>query len=98
MCKFLVEQYPQWFTIERLKKNRGNKLYLDYVQHREGKTIIAPYSTRGNERGLVATPLYWDEVNEKLSPEAFTITSVVERINQLGNPFKDLIGQAKLLI
>lgn len=89
VCKFLVEQYPEWFTIERLKKNRGNKLYLDYVQHREGKTIIAPYSTRGNEKGLVATPLYWDEVNEHLSPEKFTIGKVIERIDQLGNPFKD---------
>jgi len=89
VCKFLVEQYPESFTIERLKKNRGNKLYLDYVQHREGKTIIAPYSTRGNGKGLVATPLYWDEVNEQLSPDQFTIVNVVERINQQGNPFRD---------
>ena len=89
VCKFLVEQYPEWFTIERLKKNRGNKLYLDYVQHREGKTIIAPYSTRGNGKGLVATPLYWDEVNEHLSPERFTIQHVIERTQQIGNPLKD---------
>ena len=89
VCKFLVEQYPDWFTIERLKKNRGNKLYLDYVQHREGKTIIAPYSTRGIGKGLVATPLYWDEVNEQLSPEQFTIQHVIERTQQIGNPLKD---------
>ena len=88
VCKFLVEQFPDAFTIERLKKNRGNKLYLDYVQHREGKTIIAPYSTRGNEKGLVATPLYWDEVNEQLSPDQFTIANVIERIDQIGNPFR----------
>ena len=37
VCDFLVEQEPQWFTTERLKKNRDNKLYLDYVQHKEGK-------------------------------------------------------------
>lgn len=89
VCKFLVKQYPESFTIERLKKNRGNKLYLDYVQHREGKTIIAPYSTRGNGKGLVATPLYWDEVNEQLRPDQFTIVNVIERIKQQGNPFRD---------
>jgi len=95
VCKFLVEQYPEWFTIERLKKNRGNKLYLDYVQHREGKTIIAPYSTRGNGKGLVATPLYWEEVNEQLSPEQFTIEDVIERTQQIGNPLKDfrIVGE-----
>ena len=89
ICDFLVEQEPNWFTTERLKKNRGNKLYLDYVQHKEGKTIIAPYSTRGNEKGLVATPLYWDEVNSKLTPEQFSIPAVLERIRSIGNPFRE---------
>ncbi|HWI47188.1 MAG TPA: DNA ligase D [Rummeliibacillus sp.] len=87
VCDFLVEQNPKWFTIERLKKNRHNKLYLDYVQHREGKTIIAPYSTRGNDKGLVATPLRWDEVNASLKPDLFTIPAVEERIKKHGNPF-----------
>lgn len=89
VCDFLVEQEPKWLTTERLKKNRGNKLYLDYIQHKEGKTIIAPYSTRGNENGLVATPLYWEEVRESLKPSLFTIPSVLERIKNQGNPFRD---------
>jgi bifunctional non-homologous end joining protein LigD len=87
VCDFLIEQNPQWFTTERLKKNRNNKLYLDYVQHREGKTIIAPYSPRGNEKGFIATPLFWEEVNETLNPSMFTISSVLARINKVGNPF-----------
>lgn len=87
ICDFLVEQNPKWFTIERLKKNRHNKLYLDYVQHREGKTIIAPYSPRGNAQGLIATPLHWDEVNHTLKPQLFTIPNVLERIKEQGNPF-----------
>lgn len=87
ICKFLVEQEPHMFTLERMKKNRGKKLYLDYVQHWEGKTIIAPYSTRGNELGCVATPLYWDEVKEGLHPQQFTIPKVIERLSNLGNPF-----------
>lgn len=87
VCDFLIEQNPKWFTIERLKKNRHNKLYLDYVQHREGKTIIAPYSPRGNEKGLVATPLRWEEVNNTLKPDQFTIPAVEERIKKQGNPF-----------
>lgn len=89
VCKFLEQQYPKWFTVERLKKNRENRLYLDYVQHREGKTIVAPYSTRGNANGLVAAPLYWDEVNEHLKPKKFTTIHVMERIRILGNPFRE---------
>ncbi|MFC4409773.1 DNA ligase D [Chungangia koreensis] len=89
VCDFLVEQEPQWFTTERLKKNRGNKLYLDYVQHKEGKTIIAPYSPRGNEGGLVATPLKWEEVNSNLRPGQFPVPAVLDRVRTMGNLFKD---------
>jgi len=87
ICQFLVNQVSQKFTLERLKKNRGNKLYLDYVQHAEGKTIIAPYSPRGNEWGSIATPLYWEEVKEGLNPNHFTIPTVMERVKTIGNPF-----------
>ena len=89
VCRFLCEQEPKWFTIERLKKNRNNKLYLDYVQHAEGKTIIAPYSPRGNVQGLIATPLFWDEVNDKLHPTLFPMPIVLERIKSEGDPFKN---------
>ncbi len=88
VCRFLCQQKPHLYTVERLKKNRHNKLYLDYVQHAEGKTIIAPYSTRGNELGLVATPLHWEEVNDDLKPHYFSIPVVMERMKKISNPFK----------
>ncbi|GAB0167687.1 DNA ligase D [Lysinibacillus sp. CTST325] len=97
VCRFLCEQKPELYTIERLKKNRHQKLYLDYVQHAEGKTIIAPYSTRGNEKGLVATPLHWEEVNEHLTPDLFTIPAVLERMENVSNPFKNFrqVGESQ---
>ncbi|SDN07651.1 bifunctional non-homologous end joining protein LigD [Psychrobacillus sp. OK028] len=88
VCEFLVEQDPKWFTMERLKKNRGNKLYLDYVQHKEGKTIIAPFSPRGNKLGLIATPLKWEEVTTSIKPDIFSIPYVLDRIKNEGNPFQ----------
>ncbi|MCL7746271.1 DNA ligase D [Halalkalibacter alkaliphilus] len=87
ICQFLCEQQPDLFTTERLKKNRNNKLYLDYIQHDEGKTIVAPYSPRGSEKGLIATPLNWDEVNDSLTPNAFTLPAVIERLEKQKDPF-----------
>jgi bifunctional non-homologous end joining protein LigD len=89
IADFLVTKEPNLFTIERLKKNRGNRLYIDYVQHAEGKTIIAPYSARGRDWAGVAAPLFWDEVNESLRIEDFTVQNTVERVKKLGDPFKD---------
>jgi bifunctional non-homologous end joining protein LigD len=48
VADYCVASFPHLFTTERLIKNRKNKLYLDYLQHAKGKTIIAPYSPRGN--------------------------------------------------
>ncbi len=88
ICDFLIEQAPSLYTIERLKKNRRKKLYLDYVQHREGKTIIAPYSPRGNESGFIATPLEWEEVKPGLTPDQFTIPVMIERVRAKGDLFR----------
>lgn len=87
-AQLLVQQYPEKFTIERLKKNRGNRLYVDYVQHAEGKTIIAPYSPRSTKEGTIATPLFWEEVHEDLNPTQFTITSVPSRVSKFGCPMR----------
>ncbi|MBS4173168.1 DNA ligase D [Bacillus sp. FJAT-49736] len=92
IAEFLITKEPQLFTIERLKKNRKNRLYIDFVQHAEGKTIIAPYSMRGNKDALVATPLFWEEITDKLHPEQFTMKTVLKRMNVLGCPFSSFFS------
>lgn len=92
---YLCEQAPDRFTTERLKKKRGGRLYVDYVQHARGKTIIAPYSTRGAGHAPVATPLEWHELTEDLRPESFTIPTVTERLRTKGDPFL-LMEKARL--
>ncbi|MGM9956302.1 MAG: DNA ligase D [Peribacillus sp.] len=87
--QYLISSFPNDFTLERMKKNRKNRLYLDFVQHSEGKTIIVPYSPRGNHFAGVATPLSWEEVNENLRLEDYTVETVPNRIKRLGCPFKN---------
>ncbi|MGI8387813.1 DNA ligase D [Robertmurraya sp. P23] len=88
IAEYLISKAPDSFTIERLKKNRQNKLYIDYIQHAEGKTIVAPYSARGNDTAALATPLFWDEVTDELRMEDFTILNMMKRINEKGDPFQ----------
>lgn len=87
IANYLVSKEPDSFTIERMKKNRGNRLYIDYIQHAEGKTIIAPYSSRGTKEATVAAPLHWEEVSEDLRIVDFKIPMIIKRINQHGDPF-----------
>ncbi len=87
IADFLVKYDPHSYTTERLKKNRAGRLYVDFIQHAEGKTIIAPYSVRNNEDGLVATPLFWEELNEDLTPDLFTMEKVLNRLDKYVDPF-----------
>lgn len=93
VAKYLVEKFPGDFTIERMKKNRGGRLYLDYIQHAEGKTIICPYSPRGTNEATVAAPLYWEEVRMGLSGKSFTILTVLERLSKEKCPMRDYFQQ-----
>ncbi|MBK3497295.1 hypothetical protein JFL43_21185 [Viridibacillus sp. YIM B01967] len=55
---------------------------INDVQHNDGNTLAAPYSPRGNEKGLIATRLHWTEVNDSLKPDMFTVPAVIERIQK----------------
>lgn len=100
IADYLINKQPRWFTTERLKNKRGKRLYVDYLQHAPGKTIIAPYSVRGNEEALVATPLYWEEVTKNLRPEHFPMDETMERLKKQGCPFQDfsLVKQTQAII
>ncbi|MEK3797369.1 DNA ligase D [Peribacillus sp. FSL H8-0477] len=87
---YITGAYPDDFTTERMIKKRGTRLYLDFVQHHEGKTLIAPYSPRGNDFAGVATPLYWDELQDDIQITDYTILTVPERIRKLGCPFAEM--------
>ncbi|MCD7036192.1 DNA ligase D [Metabacillus sp. GX 13764] len=89
VAAYLIQKYPESFTIERLKKNRGKKLYVDYIQHGEGKTIICPYSLRGRENAPAAAPLWWDEIESEAYPEQITINQMRQRLSGGTCPFAD---------
>src|SRR5699024_4118675 len=95
MAETMVNARPDIFTTERFKQNRQERLYIDYVQHAPGKTIITPYSPRLTNSGTIATPLYWEEVIDDLHPETFTIENVIDRVQTKGCPFADFFEAGK---
>ena len=84
---YLVNRFPDDFTIERMKKNRGKRLYIDYIQHDRDKTIICPYSPRETACPSIAAPLYWDEVKIGLKTDDYTMRTVKQRVSEGVNPF-----------
>lgn len=87
---YLSRQYPKLFTIERLKKNRGDLIYVDYLQHWYGKTLSSPYTPRAREAASVSAPLEWSEVEGGVDPRDFHLLNIEERLRAKG----DLIEKA----
>lgn len=83
--KYLVESHPHLFTIERLKKNRGDLIYVDYLQHWMGKTLSAPYTPRARPYATLSTPLLWQEVERGCDPREFNLLSIGDRLAKEGD-------------
>jgi bifunctional non-homologous end joining protein LigD len=80
-------QLPDFTSIERFIKNRGGKMYIDYLQNRPNATIAGAYSLRPKPGATVSMPLHWEEVKKGLSMKDFTIKNAVARVRSEGDNF-----------
>jgi bifunctional non-homologous end joining protein LigD len=86
------ERLPKITSVERMPEKRKRKIYLDFLQNREGQTLAAPYSLRPTPEATVSMPLHWDEVKPSLKPTDFTIKNALGRIKRNGDLWKPILG------
>lgn len=84
---------PKLTSVERNPAKRKRKIYLDWLQNREGQTLAAPYSLRPTPEATVSMPLHWDEVTAQLQPTDFTIKNALQRIKRTGDLWKPVRGK-----
>ena len=94
VAQLLQKQQPKAVTSTMAKKERQNKIFIDWSQNSRHKTTIAPYSLRGRDRPTVSTPISWDEVSDGADgePLEFEAFDVVARAEAFGDLFFDAIG------
>lgn len=84
---------PNITSLERSPSVRRNKIYLDYLQNKQGQTLVAPYSVRPKPGATVSAPLHWNEVNEKLKLADYNIETMPERLKRIGDIWKPVLGK-----
>lgn len=97
-CKIVVmmvqSMMPDNTTLERsLKKRSDSKMYLDFLQNRQGQTLAAAYSLRPKPGATASAPLEWKEVKRGLHPSQFDIHSLPKRVEKIGDIFKGVLGR-----
>lgn len=87
VCDLMVSQSPEKFTTQLMKKNRKNKIFLDYLRNGEGATAIVPYSVRATPQATVALPISWSDLEKLKAPNLFTIKSVIKLLAKKKDPW-----------
>ena len=87
----LVERYPQTFTQEFYKAERGKRILLDTGRNEYHATYAAPYAVRARDGAPVSAPCTWEEIEQGVvSPRSFTLRGMTERIEAVGDLWLDL--------
>jgi DNA ligase D len=80
---------PEAVTTAWWKEERGAQIFLDYNQNARDRTIASAYSVRAVADARVSCGLSWAEVPD-VEPEDFTLTTVPERLDRIGDPIGDI--------
>lgn len=93
IAKLVHAELPAFTSIERYTGKRRNKLYIDFLQNRPQATLAAPYSMRPKPGAPVSAPLRWEEVKKGLDILDFTIFNMIDRVKEVGDLFKPVMGK-----
>ena len=98
LAHLVTSANPDLFTTPRaVAKRKKGRVYFDYQQIVEGKTIAAPYVLRAYEGAPVSAPLEWPEVKKGLHPNDFNIRNAVERFRAKGDLFEPVLKRPQRL-
>jgi len=96
VCQVLESQKPALYTTNMSKKQRGGRIFLDYLRNDRMATAVAAWSPRARDGATLAMPLKWSELNAKLDPKAFNIARAKTLLKR-ADPWKDMARNAMSL-
>jgi bifunctional non-homologous end joining protein LigD len=91
VATYVADKHPKVATVTRAVRARGRKVYVDYLQNIEGKSLACAYSARASDFAGASTPLTWDEIDEGVDPRDFTIRTLPDRLARVGDLWAPLL-------
>lgn len=79
----LESKYPDRFTAQLEKEQRGGRIYVDWMRNGRGAHAAEPYSLRARPGATIATPITWEELVAGIKPDSFHMGNIRERVEKL---------------
>ena len=90
LAGIIVSQEPRSRTMEQLKANRGNRVFIDTNRNGYAQLVAPAYAVRAKKGAPVSVPLDWGELGKKgLRSNSFTIRNIFGRLEQVEDPWAD---------
>lgn len=98
IADYLVETDPDNLTTEIRKDKRGKRIFIDFLRNSYSATAVAPYSIRAKNGAPIATPLFWEELDDpKLTAQKYNIYNIFQRLQKKGDPWENMNKYARSL-
>ncbi len=78
LAAVLAAEHPGLMTLEFLKAERRERVFVDWMRNTMMATVVAPFSLRARPGAPVAVPIRWDELADS-APDRWTLETVSER-------------------
>jgi len=96
LCVRMAADSPQRFLTTMAKKDRGGRIFLDYLRNDRMATAVAPLSPRAREGATVSMPLLWPQLRSGLNPKRFTVRTAAALVAR-DKPWQDYAQAAQSL-
>ena len=85
-------QLPATTSLDIRTEKRKGLIYLDRTRNAQGQAVAVAYCVRPYPGATVSCPLKWSDVGKKLDPSKFTIKTMPQRIEKLGDLWQGVLG------
>jgi bifunctional non-homologous end joining protein LigD len=94
----LARSDPVHLTTDIRKNKRRGRIFVDVGRNSYAQTAAPPYAVRARDGAPVAAPLAWDELEDPgLRADQFNIRNIFDRLEKVGDPWKDSNKRAQKL-
>ena len=82
----LAGRHPALMTSEyRVARRPKGRVLVDYNQNAWGRTLASVYSVRPRPTASVSVPVTWEEIEDGVEVDSFTLRTVPERLARVGD-------------